>query len=238
MNRSNIILECSGLSKQFGRQHALRSVSLLVETGACLAIFGRNGAGKTTLLKTVSSLIRSYTGGLSLFGQDLKKAGEETRKRIGFISHESFLYKDLTAVDNLLFYGKLYGIPALRERVTGIIERVGLEDKQNVVVRTLSRGMKQRLSLARAFLHEPELLLLDEPYTGLDERACEILDEVLAAFNRDGGTILLTTHNIERGIKHANKIVVLDRGSIALESGVSDIRLEDFRKKYRELLAH
>ncbi|NIM19146.1 MAG: heme ABC exporter ATP-binding protein CcmA [Candidatus Latescibacteria bacterium] len=237
MTPNGLVLETTELAKQFGRLHALRSISLTVELGEFLTIFGRNGAGKTTFLRIVSSLIRSYSGKVTLFGKDLRKAEEDTRRRIGFISHESFLYKDLTVADNLTFYGRLYGVNPLQESVENIIARVGLEEKRNVVMRALSRGMKQRLSLARAFLHKPELLLLDEPYTGLDERACEILDEVFEGFINEGGTIIMTTHNIERGMKQANRIVVFDKGSIVHKAKTSDINIDDFRKEYREIIS-
>jgi heme ABC exporter ATP-binding subunit CcmA len=237
VNRDAPAVETIALSKQFGRLHALKSVSLNVDTGAFLTIFGRNGAGKTTFLRIVSSLHRSYAGDVLLFGQNLKKTEEQMKQRIGFISHESFLYKDLTAKDNLIFYGKLYGVKPLTKSVTRIIERVGLEEKRDVVARTLSRGMKQRLSLARAFLHEPELLLLDEPYTGLDEHACEILDEVLVDFIKSNGTVILATHNIERGLQHASNVAVLDKGSIAYQVSAQDINIEKFRKEYRDLIS-
>jgi heme ABC exporter ATP-binding subunit CcmA len=238
MNSAASIIETSGLGKRFGRSVALRSITLSVQAGEFVTIFGRNGAGKTTFLRIVSSLVRSYAGEVRLFGEDLRKAGERTRARIGFISHDGFLYRDLTVADNLFFYARLYGVNRPGERVDELITQVGLQEKRDSAARALSRGMKQRLSLARAFIHDPELLLLDEPYTGLDEQACEILDSVLHEFIAGGGTALLTTHNIERGMKHPHRVVVLDKGSVVFQAPASGIDAEEFRRKYRELISN
>ena len=237
MTTAGKILETEALSKQFGRLYALRDVNMSAGSGEFVTIFGRNGAGKTTFLRIISSLVRSYSGSVKLFGQNLKKAGESTRKKIGFLSHDSFLYKDLSALDNLNFYGKLYRVQPLKDRVENMLERVGLEAKRNMAVRTLSRGMKQRLSLARAFLHQPEFLLMDEPYTGLDEQACESLDELFTDFVQAGGAIVLTTHNISRGLKHAHKVVVFDRGSIVHEASAAELEADEFHELYKELIS-
>jgi heme exporter protein A len=231
------ILRTEGLSKQFGRLSALRSVSTSVAAGEFVTIFGRNGAGKTTFLRIVSSLVRSYSGTVSLFGRNLKKADEATRNRIGFLSHDSFLYKDLSALDNLVFFGKLYRVDPVKSQAERMLERVGLGAKRNMPVRTLSRGMKQRLSLARAFLHRPEFLLMDEPYTGLDEEACERLDGLFSEFVQQGGSIVLTTHNISRGLKQAHRILVFDRGRIVYEAAAGETREEAFLARYKELIA-
>ena len=236
MPTADKILETDGLTKQFGRLYALRSVSTSVAGGEFVAVFGRNGAGKTTFLRIISSLVRSYSGTVKLFGQDLKKTGEDTRRRIGFLSHDSFLYKDLSVLDNLVFYAKLYRVRSLNDRVDNLLERVGLEIKRNKPVRTLSRGMKQRLSLARVFLHQPQFLLMDEPYTGLDEEACERLDGLLSEFVLAGGAIVLTTHNISRGLKHAHRIVVFDRGRIVHESKAGELGVDEFQDLYKEMI--
>lgn len=234
----DVVVKVSGLTKQFGRFTALRSVSLDLSKGEFLTIFGRNGAGKTTLLKILSSIVRAYSGQAALFGDDVKRANEAVRRKIGFISHESFIYNDLTVYENLVFYARLYGIRDVRERVEALIKRVGLEAKTSVAARALSRGMRQRLSLARAVLHEPELLLLDEPYTGLDEQGCDILSGFLAEFAEGGGTILMTTHNIERGWKQADHVLVLERGAVVYRSPARDTTIEAFRERYRDILSH
>lgn len=238
MSPGSSIIDTSGLGKRFGRLYALRSITLSVESGEFITIFGRNGAGKTTFLRIISSLVRSYTGTVRLFGEDLQKAEEGTRARIGFLSHESLLYRDLTVTENLTFFAKLYGIHPVAERVERLVARVGLEEKNAVAVRSLSRGMKQRLSLARAFIHQPQLVLLDEPYTGLDEQACDILDDVLDEFVAGGGTVVLTTHNIERGLKRSHRVVVFERGSVVHQTPTSGIDPEQFRRKYREIITN
>ncbi len=224
------------LTKTFGRFTALRSLALQVAAGEFVTIVGRNGAGKTTFLKIVSSVIHSYTGEVTLDGKNLKNADDETRRRIGFVSHDSLLYKDLTVRDNLDFYARMYGVRERERRIDEMIRRVGLEAKTTVLVRALSRGMKQRLSLARAFIHGPSLLLLDEPFTGLDERAAEILDRLLAEFTQSGGTVVMVTHDIERGWKHADRVVVFEKGTVAYETRVRDSSFDAFRNEYRRIL--
>ncbi len=230
------LLLARDLTKTFGRFTALRSLSLAVPEGEFLTIVGRNGAGKTTFLKIVSSIVTSYTGEVLLEGRDLKSADEGTRRKIGFVSHDSLLYKDLTVRDNLSFYARMYGVPDRDRKVAGMIQRVGLEAKSDVLVSALSRGMKQRLSLARAFIHEPSVLLLDEPFTGLDERASEILEEVLAGFKRSRGTIVMVTHDIDRGWTHADRVVVFDKGTVAKEISPREMTLDDFKNEYRRIL--
>lgn len=224
------------LTKTFGRFTALRSLSLDVPPGEFLTIVGRNGAGKTTFLKIVASIIRSYAGEVVLGGVNLKDSDEATRRMIGFVSHESLLYKDLSARDNLTFYARMYGVPERERRIDEAIRRADLEAKSSVLVRALSRGMKQRLSLARAFIHDPKLLLLDEPFTGLDERASETLDGSLSEFKRNGGTVIMVTHDTERGWKHADRVLVFEKGRIVQESAPAGMSLEEFRSGYRQIL--
>ncbi len=232
------LISARDLTKSFGRFTALNSLSLDLAPGELLTIFGRNGAGKTTFLKIVSSIIRTYSGTVTLFGTNLKQADEATRRRIGFVSHESFLYKDLTVRDNLMFYARLYRIESRKDRIDEMISAVDLEAKTAVPVRALSRGMRQRLSIARAFIHEPDLLLLDEPFTGLDERAAGILDKFLDEFIRGGGAVMMATHDIERGWRHAHRVAVLDRGTVVKETSANDSTLDAFREEYREILHH
>jgi heme exporter protein A len=224
------------LTKTFGRFTALRSLSLEISDGEFLTIVGRNGAGKTTFLRIVASIIHSYTGEVLLGGTSLKDADESTRRMIGFVSHESLLYKDLTVRDNLSFYARMYGVPDRDRRIDEAIRRVDLEAKSSVLARALSRGMKQRLSLARAFIHDPRLLLLDEPFTGLDERASEVLDASLSDFKRGGGTVVMVTHDTERGWKHADRVVVFEKGRVVQESSPGRTSLEDFRTGYQRIL--
>ena len=236
MSGESSLLLTRNLTKTFGRFTALRSLSLEVPRGESLTIVGRNGAGKTTFLKIVSSIIRSYTGEVLISGKNLKTADEDTRRTIGFVSHESLLYKDLTVRDNLGFYARMYGVADRDRRIGEIIRRVDLEAKTDVLVRALSRGMKQRLSLARAFIHSPSILLLDEPFTGLDERASEILDSLLGEFKASGGTLVMVTHDIERGWRLADRVVVFEKGKIVHQTSPRGSSFDAFRNEYRRIL--
>jgi heme ABC exporter ATP-binding subunit CcmA len=231
------VLSCDNVAKRFGKTTALRSVSFSVEQGEFVVVFGHNGAGKSTLLNIIATLIRSYEGSISLFGGDLSKADEDTRRALGFMSHDSFLYADLTARENLLFYARLYGVNDPTGAAGAMLERVDLVHKAQSIVRELSRGMRQRLSLGRAFLHSPRLLLLDEPYTGLDETACVNLNGMLSEFTAAGGTVLMTTHDIDRGFRVADRVLVLDKGRVVMETKTADIGLEGFRERYHEILS-
>lgn len=230
------VLECEGVAKRFGKTTALRHVTFSLRQGEFLTIFGHNGAGKSTLLNIVAALIRSYEGNIRLFGRNLGDANESTRRSLGFMSHDSYLYTDLTAFENLLFYARLYGLEDPAGAARAMLVRVDLVEKTDVVVRDLSRGMKQRLSLGRAFLHSPRLLLLDEPYTGLDETACVNLNDMLSGFTDGGGTVLMTTHDIDRGFRVADRVLVLDHGRIVLEALTSETTLDEFREKYHDIL--
>ena len=236
MSGEPALLLTRNLTKSFGRFTALRSLSIEIPRGESLTIVGRNGAGKTTFLKIVSSIIRSYTGEVEISGKNLKRADDDTRKNIGFVSHESLLYKDLTVRDNLAFYARMYGVDDADAKAIEMIRRVDLEAKMDVVVRALSRGMKQRASLARAFIHEPGILLLDEPFTGLDERASEILDRFLSEFKKARGTLVMVTHDIERGWKLADRVVVFEKGKIVHETSPRGSSFETFRNEYRRIL--
>jgi len=231
------VLKVDRLTKRFGRLLALRSVSLEIHAGQCLTLFGRNGAGKSTLLNTTSCLIRSYEGDVSILGRNLRDSDEDTRRAIGLVSHDTYLYYDLTTEDNLRFYARLYGLDDVAGRIARMLERFELTAKAKSSARDLSRGMKQRLSLARVFLHEPRLLLLDEPFTGLDEPACETLSRMIAEFVAGGGAVLVTTHDLDRGLEVATRVAVLERGVIAYEADAADIDRATFRDTYRGLLA-
>lgn len=224
------------LTKQFGRFTALLNVSIEIAQGDFVSIVGQNGAGKTTFLKILSTIIRSYQGNVQLFGIALRRAGADIRRRIGVVSHESLLYPDLTVTDNLTYYARLYSVSNRRERVTEVIQHLDLEFKAKSLVRSLSRGLRQRASLARAFLHEPDLLLLDEPFTGVDERAAGLVIDSLAGFKKRGGTILMVTHNIERGWDLADRMIIMQRGTLAFDTKTSTTTIDAFRARYKEIL--
>ncbi|MGC8825601.1 MAG: heme ABC exporter ATP-binding protein CcmA, partial [Anaerolineae bacterium] len=173
-------VEARGISKAFGRYRVLRGVDLRIEQGEFLALLGPNGAGKTTFLRILATLSRPTEGRAWINGQPLDGDTRRVRQQIGLVSHQTFLYGDLTAEENLRFYGRLYRVPALEDRIAELLERVGLYERRHDPVRTFSRGMQQRLSIARAVLHDPPVLLLDEPDTGLDQQAARMLRELLS----------------------------------------------------------
>lgn len=213
-----------GLTKAFGPIHALRGVSLSVEAGDALVIFGPNGAGKTTLLKTIATLIRPTSGSVRIFGAD-PRADLRLRAQIGVVSHQSYLYPGLTGEENLRFAAHLYGVPHPAERAARLLDTMRLGDRAHDPVRTYSRGMTQRLSIARSLVHDPPVLLLDEPYTGLDRQAAEVFTALLAAM-RGTRTIVLTTHSIEQGLALCDRMAILVEGLIAYEAddGLRDLR--------------
>lgn len=222
------------LVKAFGHRAALRGIDLEVEPGEFLALFGPNGAGKTTLIRVIASLTRPTSGRVEVFGSDADRGALETRRRLGLISHEPLLYGDLTADENLRFFGRMYDVADLSARIDTVLERVGLLARRRDPVRTYSRGMVQRLSIARAILHDPGVMLLDEPYTGLDLQAADMLRGVLQDLATAGRTVLLTTHNLEQGLEMCTRIAILHRGRLAWQGLRSETDLLAMREIYRD----
>ncbi len=229
------MIDALGLSKSFGPHVALQDVSLHVEPGEAVAVVGPNGAGKTTLLRILATLSRPTAGDLRIFGADPARAGVGIRCRIGFLSHRTLLYEDLTAGENLEFYARLYRLPGALPRIDELLERVGLASRRGDLVRTYSRGMQQRLAVARALLHDPELLLLDEPYAGLDPFAVDELTALLAGLRAEGRTLLLTTHDLGGRLALAERAVVLREGRVVHDAPLGDPSA--FASRYREVLA-
>lgn len=217
------MVRIEGVTKSFGRYPVLRGVDLEVGKGEFLTIFGPNGAGKTTLIKIIATLSKPSSGEVWIDGLDLRQQGVEVRRRIGVVSHETLLYPDLTCYENLKFYGKMFDVPHLEERIDMVIREIGLESRLYSRVGTLSHGMQKRLSIARAILHHPVLLLLDEPETGLDQRASALLQEMLAVLQGEQRTVIMTTHNLERGLRMGSRIAILSRGRIVYEEAKPDI---------------
>ncbi len=231
---SSPVLSCERLTKRYGRIVALNSVDVAVNAGECVAVFGRNGAGKTTLLHIAGSVIRSFEGDVRVFGVNRRNADAQARRAVGLVLHETCVYDDLSVIDNLRFFARLYGVPDSNTK--GLLGRFDLADRANSVVRTLSRGMKQRLAVARALVHRPRLLLLDEPFTGLDEPASQMLVCVLRDFVRDGGAVVMSTHDVERAFEVATRAVILEKGSVTLDRSVAEIDLAAFRHAYWHVL--
>jgi heme exporter protein A len=229
-------VEARGVAKRFGRITALRSVDLAVCAGSVTALFGHNGAGKTTFLRIAAGLMRASGGRLRIDGHDAVKEAAEIRGRIGMVSHQLFLYEDLTALENLRFYGHLYGIEGLEARCREVLDQVELSHRANSRTRHFSRGMAQRLAIARAFLHRPQILLLDEPYTGLDRRAVGRLNELIGRFREDHHTVLLTTHDHQLGFAMATDIAILRRGEVIHTASAGDLTEAEFNTLYERSL--
>jgi len=209
------MIQAKNLTKLYGDLPAVQNVSLDVPEGEFLGLLGRNGAGKTTLLKLLALLTRPSMGTLRIAGVDQADDGNAARRRMGLLGHNSFLYDDLTAEENLLFYASLYGVPDARRACGATLETVGLTRFARELVRNFSRGMRQRLTIGRLFLHDPALLLLDEPFTGLDDKATVLLERLLQEAHRKGKTIVLCTHQLEFALKLADRLLILERGKVA-----------------------
>jgi heme ABC exporter ATP-binding subunit CcmA len=206
-------VSAEGVWKFYGDFPALRDITFRVEPGACLALLGRNGAGKTTLLRILAGLLRPTRGAISIFGEDARR--RETRRRIGVLGHGIAIYDELSAFENLRLFGRLYGLPDPRKAAMEWLERTGLERVKDGLVREFSRGMRQRLAVARAFLHNPGILLLDEPFTALDDRAIAILQTLLRQALADGRTIVTSTHQLREALELATQVALINRGRLA-----------------------
>ena len=225
-------IETKKLSKVFGNRKAVDDVTISVPKGAFLSIFGPNGAGKTTLLRVLSTLSRATSGTATLMGVDLKEDPDRALDHIGLISHNSMLYPDLTAEQNLMIYARLYGVVEPEARVLDLLEAVELKHRRLDVVRTFSRGMTQRLSIARALVHDPDVVFLDEPYSGLDPHAVEIFDELIEQ-QREGRTFVMVSHDLQKGFAMCTHALVLAKGRVVAfdEKGAFDF--DEFSALYR-----
>jgi heme exporter protein A len=225
-------VQAEDIRKSFGHFKALAGVTLEVPRGEFLTLFGRNGAGKTTFLKIASTLMRATEGKLRIEGFDIREEPEQARRHIGFLSHNTYLYRDLNSVENLRFFGRLYGLPKSEERIQDLLERVGLQRRASDPVRSFSRGLHQRLGLARVMLHDPSVILLDEPYTGLDANAVEMLNGMLDEAVSAGKTVILTTHDLEQGLRAATRATIIDRGKIVFTGSAKDPAIREAYSQY------
>jgi ABC-type multidrug transport system ATPase subunit len=228
------VLVAKDIVKSFGRVRVLRDVSLTVRKGERYVLFGSNGAGKTTLVKILSTLIAPDSGELLLFGGHIEEREMDVRARIGFLSHSPFLNGDLSAWENLDFYAQLYSVEGRKARVKAMLKKVGLYHRAYDRVATFSSGMKQRLGLARAILHDPDLIFLDEPFSGLDIRAQDMLNGLIVQLSEEGKTFFSITHDPAKGFEVATRAAVLSGGKIAYESEADDI--EAFSERYKGIL--
>ncbi|MBT8487376.1 MAG: ABC transporter ATP-binding protein [Gemmatimonadetes bacterium] len=230
------VLEARGLAREYGPVVAVRAVDLALEESDFLTIFGPNGAGKTSLLGMLGGAMRPSRGQVLIQGQALSYGDVEWRHRVGILSHRGFLYGRLTAEENLRFYGRLFGLSDLDRRVPARLARVGLENRARFQVRQLSHGMRQRLALARALLHDPDVVLLDEPYTGLDPSAATVLRGVLQELREWRRTVVMVTHNLSQGLELATRVAIQVRGRFAWEGTGDDIAASGFEALYHEVV--
>ncbi len=208
------VITASTIIKRFGHKQVLRKLDFSVQQGEFVAFLGPNGAGKTTFLRILASLSKPNFGVVKIAGYQLPIQAAAVRQKLGVVSHQPLLYGDLSAEENLNFYAKLYGVAERGERISQILKMVGLEKRRRDLVRTFSRGMQQRLAIGRSILHDPEVLLLDEPHTGLDQDASNMLDEILTRVATQGRTVVMTSHDLPRVANLASRFDVLARGKI------------------------
>lgn len=229
-------VEARGVKKAFGRTWALRGVDLVVEPGECVALLGPNGSGKTTLLRILATLIRPAEGSVRIFGRDPRREGEACRRLLGFVGHDSFLYGSLSVSENLQFYASLFGLPDIPARTEEVLEALGLQRRAHDLVRTLSRGLQQRVAIASALLHDPRLVLLDEPFTGLDAQASRSLGEMLASLRGQGKAIIMATHNLTEGLEVCDRAVILLEGRVARVVEGREMQGERLREAFLAVL--
>jgi heme exporter protein A len=222
-----------GVEKWYGPLPAVRGIDFTLAPGEFVTVFGPNGAGKTTLLRLLCGAVKPTRGTVTVGGEDVA-ASDSARRRIGLLSHQTFLYPGLSAAENLDFYARLYGLPRRKERVEQALVSVGLQDRRGDRVRTFSRGMQQRVALARTLLHAPTVVLLDEPYTGLDPHAAAMLRAVLERLKDGRTTVVLVTHNLSQGLEQADRVVVQVGGRWVSDEPRAAVDAAAFERVYTE----
>ena len=235
------LVEAAALTRAFGPRKAVDRVDLAIESGECLALFGPNGAGKTTLLRLLAGQLRPSSGEARVDGVALPGAaagGARARAAVGLISHQTMLHPALTALENVVFAARLHGVPDARDAALAALERVSIADRADTPVRALSRGMQQRVTVARALVHRPRVLLLDEPFTGLDDAGSTTLAATLTELAEEGAALLLVTHDVREGLALATQVAVMRRGSIVMrEPRLASGEPDAFVQRYRALVA-
>lgn len=236
MNLGNEI-EINGVEKSYGFNIALKGIDFHIKKGEFLTLFGPNGAGKSTLLSILSTILKPTKGSAKISGLDINKNKSEIRHKIGLIGHSHMLYENLSAVENLHYFGTFYDIENLKEKSKQLLNNLGLYKRRTDLVKTYSSGMKQRLSVARALLHDPEILLLDEPYNGLDQSGIKLFTEIISSFKDKGYTTILTTHNIEEGLELCSRTAILSKGNLVHDS-YDTYDTDSFRSLYQSSISN
>jgi len=225
------------LVKRFGMKTVLRGLDFQVRPGEFVALLGPNGAGKTTFLRILASLSRPSLGAVSVAGYRLPDQAAAVRARLGVVSHLPLLYGELTAEENLRFFGQMYGVSDIETRIGEVLEMIGLTSRRRDLVRTFSRGMQQRLAIGRAVFHDPDVMLFDEPYTGLDQDAAAMLDDVLRSVAAKGRTVVMTSHDLVRAEELATRFDILSRGVIAASATRRQLGRTNLLTFYKKALA-
>ena len=227
------MIDIKGLTKQADNKLILRGIDLSIKQGETVAILGPNGAGKSTLLKVLSTLIKPTTGQVMINGLNLKKNQLEIKKLFGYLPHSSLLYDQYSPLENLVFFGELYGVNNPEKRATELVKEVGLSFFLNEPVKNFSRGMIQRIAIARAIVHEPKILYLDEPHTGLDQGAIAILNNVIVSMKEKGTTTLMVTHDFKQAAEICDRILIMKNGKIVDDFKLKERNLDLVNDKYQ-----
>lgn len=230
------IVEVSDLTRAFGSRKAVAGVTFALAPGECLAVFGPNGAGKTTLLRLLAGLLKPSSGSAKLAGIPLP-GGTLARSRVGLISHHTMLYEALSARENVSFAARLYGIRDPKSRVDDSLRRMSMLERAEAPVRSLSRGMQQRVSIARAMVHSPQVILADEPYSGLDDSGASSLTTLLRELRSSGTAIIIVTHNLAEGLSLATHAAVMQRGKFVRYDAKARIDSASYAATYRKAVA-
>jgi len=230
------VIEINKLTKQADNKLILRGVDLSIKQGETVAILGPNGAGKSTLLKVLATLIKPTSGDIKINGLDVKKDHIEVKKLFGYLPHSSLLYDHYTPLENLVFFGELYGVKDVENKARELVKEVGLSFFINEPVKNFSRGMIQRIAIARAIIHEPKIMLLDEPHTGLDQGAISILNNVVLSMKDKGCTTLMVTHDFKQAAEICDRIIIIKNGKIANDFKINNESLGLITEKYQVLV--